>query len=228
MTFPTPISSSQANKETPIGEDFTALHAASVYGFKAATSSGLVAGYHGNVPLAVADGTYTCSASSTNYVVANRATGAVTVATNTTNWDNTSTYGRVRKHTTSASAITATEDWRSQPGGIFDYGGVGTAAPAFSATPTIDTTAAEVIYFGALTANVTAFNLSGTRPKVIVCFVQDATGGRTVTAGTSIDFGTGSGLTNLSGIASAPSAYTYCGFVYNPTTAKFRLVAISS
>ncbi len=103
-----------------------------------------------------------------------------------------------------------------------------TSSPAFSATPTISTTDSEIIYFGALTANVTAFNLSGTRPKVIVCFVQDGTGLHTVTAGTSIDFGTATGLTDLSGIASAASAYSYVGFVYNPTTTKYRLVAIST
>jgi hypothetical protein len=100
-----------------------------------------------------------------------------------------------------------------------------TSSPSFSATPTLDTTGAEVIYFNALTANVTSFNLSGARAKVIVCFVQDGTGGRTVTAGTSIDFG--SEITDLSGIHAAASAYTYVGFVYNPTTTKFRVVAIS-
>ena len=68
-------------------------------------------------------------------------------------------------------------------------------------------------------------NLSGTRPKVIVCFVQDGTGGRTVTAGSSIDFGTE--ITDLSGVNATLSTYTYVGFVYNPTTTKFRVVAIS-
>jgi len=100
-----------------------------------------------------------------------------------------------------------------------------TTAPAFSATPTLSTTAAGVIYFGALTANVTAFNLSGTRPKVVVCFVQDGTGGHTVTAGSSIDFGTD--IADLSDINTTAGAYTYVGFVYNPTTAKFRVVALA-
>ena len=99
------------------------------------------------------------------------------------------------------------------------------AAPAFSATPTIDTTAAELIYFGALTANVTAFNLAGTRAKVIVAFKQDGTGGRTVTAGTSIDFG--ADIPNLAALAATANAYTYVGFIYHPTTAKFRVVALS-
>ena len=99
------------------------------------------------------------------------------------------------------------------------------ASPAFSATPTLDSTTGQVLFFGALTANVTAFNLSGLAPKTIVCFTQDVTGGRTVTAGTSIDFGTD--IPDLSGLATAANAVTYVGFVYNPTTAKYRVVAIS-
>lgn len=100
-----------------------------------------------------------------------------------------------------------------------------TTSPAFSATPTLDTTDSEVIYFGDLTANVTAFNLSGTRPKVIVAFRQDATGGRTVTAGTSIDFGVD--IPNLTGISTAANAYTYVAFLYHPTTTKYRPVMIT-
>lgn len=99
------------------------------------------------------------------------------------------------------------------------------ASPSFSATPTLDTTTGQVLFFGALTANVTAFNLSGASPKTIVCFVQDATGGRTVIAGASIDFGTD--IPDLTGIRATASTYTYVGFVYNPTTAKFRVVALS-
>ena len=111
------------------------------------------------------------------------------------------------------------------PAQLAIYAASMTTSPAFSATPTLDTTASEVIYFGDLTANVTAFNLSGTRPKVVVAFKQDATGGRTVTAGTSIDFGTD--IPDLTGIRSTLSTYTYVGFVYHPTTTKYRVVALS-
>lgn len=99
------------------------------------------------------------------------------------------------------------------------------SAPAFSATPTLDTTTASVFTPSAMTANITALNFSGTGPKVVVALLQDATGGRTVTAGASIDFG--GDVPNLSGINATASGYTYLGFVYHPTTAKFRLVAIS-
>lgn len=100
------------------------------------------------------------------------------------------------------------------------------ASPAFSATPTLATGTGRVLYFGELTANVTAFNLSGTEPLTTVVFKQDATGSRTVTAGTSIDFG--ATITNLAGIASAANAYTYVTFAYHPTTAKFRPIALST
>jgi hypothetical protein len=99
------------------------------------------------------------------------------------------------------------------------------ASVAFSAAPTIPTAGVAVLYFGELTANVTDFNLSDTGPKVVVVFKQNGTGGYTVTAGSSIDFGTE--IPDLSGIAAGAGAYTYVGFVYHPTTTKFRVVAIS-
>jgi hypothetical protein len=56
----------------------------------------------------------------------------------------------------------------------------------FSATPAFDPTASNVIYFGALTANVTAVSVpSGLDGQTInIRFTQDATGGRTVVLGT--------------------------------------------
>ncbi len=97
-----------------------------------------------------------------------------------------------------------------------------TSSPAFSAAPTLPPT--DVIYFGALTANVTAFNLSGTQPRVQVWFTQDATAGRTVTAGSSIEFGID--IPSLAGIASGANASTLVGLNYNPITSKYRVVAI--
>jgi hypothetical protein len=67
-----------------------------------------------HVTLALTDAT-------TNYVVANRSTGALSTSTATTNWDDTDTYGRVRKVVTAAGAMTDHEDFRLQPGGIFDF-----------------------------------------------------------------------------------------------------------
>lgn len=116
MTFPsTQISSPpQASAEVIVNEAFEAISHASIYAKKAATTSGLTWGYYGGRwnGSAVADGTVTLTGSATNYVVANRSTGAVSVSTSSTNWDDTSAYGRIYKLTTSSTAVTATEDHR--------------------------------------------------------------------------------------------------------------------
>jgi hypothetical protein len=58
---------------------------------------------------------------STNYVVANRSTGAVSTSTANTNWNNTGTYGRLQIVTTAGGVVTAMADWRFQLGGIFNH-----------------------------------------------------------------------------------------------------------
>jgi hypothetical protein len=98
-----------------------------------------------------------------------------------------------------------------------------TSSPAFSTTPTI--AAVDVVYFGVMTADVTAFNLSGTAPRVQVWFTQDGVGSHIVTTGTSIEYGTD--ITSLSGINPAINSSTLVGFNYNPITSKYRVVAIA-
>jgi hypothetical protein len=98
------------------------------------------------------------------------------------------------------------------------------SSPGFSATPTLDTDAAEVFYL-TLTGNVTDLEFIGTRSKVIVVFTQDGTGGHTVAAGSSISFGTD--IPDLTGLAAGANAVTAVGFVYHPATSTFRVVALS-
>jgi hypothetical protein len=124
MSFPIELNNpAQANGPPIVNEMFEAIAASAMYARNYNASTGLVLGYFGGhiAGSAIADGTTTLAASEANvYVVAHRTTGAVTSATNTTNWDNVATYGRLYKGATSGSAITALEDWRFQPGGIFD------------------------------------------------------------------------------------------------------------
>lgn len=74
----------------------------------------------------VANGTVTLTASATNYVVANRTTGAVTAATNTTNWLDTTNYMQLYQLVagTASFTIAATSDKRQAYGGASSSGGM--------------------------------------------------------------------------------------------------------
>ena len=48
-----------------------------------------------------------------------KATGAISVSTTSTNWDDTTNYLRVYKVTTGTSTVTGYEDHRVGPNGIF-------------------------------------------------------------------------------------------------------------
>jgi hypothetical protein len=138
------LTASQANKEVAVNRNFETLSPMGMYGLKQSTTTGLTLGYYGGhiAGSAVADGTIALDASNTVYVVAHRTTGVVSKATNTTNWDATSTYGRLFKCTTSASAITPV-DWREQDGGWFDRTAV--AGSGDVATDTIWDAAGDLV-----------------------------------------------------------------------------------
>jgi len=81
-----------------------------LYGRNMLTTIGLTFGYlggrfNGNT---IATGTVSLTNGATNYIVADRTTGAVSVATNTTNWDNVADYMQLHTVVT-ASGIQA--DW---------------------------------------------------------------------------------------------------------------------
>jgi hypothetical protein len=113
----------QSGWSVVVNENFDAI-SGTLYAQDYSTTTGLTLGYWGGhvQSTSVAAGTIALDASNTVYVVAHRTTGVVSKATNTTNWDLVATYGRLFKATTSGSAITALEDWRDQPGGIFNHG----------------------------------------------------------------------------------------------------------
>lgn len=124
MTLQT-ISSSQSSPEVPINENFATLEHAAVYGKRQPTTTGLSWGYYGGRwgGFSVADGVLTLTDASTNYIVVASATGAISVATASTNWDDAANYVRVYKITTAGGVVTAVEDHRAGPGGV--HGGAG-------------------------------------------------------------------------------------------------------
>jgi hypothetical protein len=83
----------------------------------------------------------TCTDDDDNYIVAARSNGALSVAITTTNWDNTSTYGRVGI-ATFADGVLSYLDARDDPGGIKDHasapGGVDAANVTYTPTTVAD------------------------------------------------------------------------------------------
>lgn len=108
------ITSAQASPEVVINENFEALADLAVYAKKASTTTGLVWGYYGGrwEGFSVADGTLTMTASTTNYIVAAKATGVLSVSTATTNWNDTTNYSKVFQVVTGAATITSQTSYR--------------------------------------------------------------------------------------------------------------------
>jgi hypothetical protein len=110
------------NVHTVMNELFDATSVAGAYGKRHAVTTGLTWGYYGSIynGVTVADGTATLTDNATNYLVAHRTTGAVSVATTTTNWTNTTTYAKLYKVTTASGLVTDEEDHRLDTGGLFN------------------------------------------------------------------------------------------------------------
>src|SRR5690554_4476598 len=101
----------------------------------APTSSGLTWGYYGGevvrtsdgATVQIANGTLTLTPSSTNYIVAEQATGAVSVSTSDTNWNNAADYWRLYSVVTGTATVTSWTDVRApaqyQGGGSGGGGG---------------------------------------------------------------------------------------------------------
>lgn len=125
MTFQNITNNSSST--TQANENFDAVAAAGTYGKRAPGVSGLTLAFYGGRGFGntIADGTVTLTASATNYVVANRSTGAVSVSTATTNWNDSANYYRVRLIVTGTSSITSDTDYREFTGG----GGGGVSDP---------------------------------------------------------------------------------------------------
>lgn len=119
--FPQITSPPQLEAEVVVNEAFETLECFAVYGKKQATTTGLTWGHYGGRwgGFSVAAGALALTNGSANYVVVARATGVISVSTATTNWNDAANYARVYKITTAGSVVTATEDHRVGPGGVF-------------------------------------------------------------------------------------------------------------
>lgn len=114
------------NAATRLNENFDAASPAMLYGRDARTTTGLTWGYVGGRfgSALITSGTVTLDASTTNYLVAAQADGAVSVSDTATDWDDADNFLRLYKITTGASAVTGYEDHRQAIGGAGGGGGM--------------------------------------------------------------------------------------------------------
>lgn len=113
------LTQGQSAKETTANAVFNAASPATLYAMRLSATSGLTWGYYGgNVTLAsgsmsqIANGTLALTASATNYIVAAKNDGAVSVGTAATNWNNTTDYWRLYAVVAGASTVTSYTDYR--------------------------------------------------------------------------------------------------------------------
>ncbi|MBN8461613.1 MAG: hypothetical protein J0M01_02170 [Dechloromonas sp.] len=150
----------QGSQDLKANALFDAIGPASLYGRRASTCSGLIWGYYGgNVSKAtggmdqIANGTLTLTVSTTNYIVANKETGAVSVSTATTNW-NSADYWRLYSAVTGTATVTSYTDAREI--GRMTGAGSGTVAPVTKTTAfTLGANENAVICNGAASITVT-------------------------------------------------------------------------
>lgn len=116
---------------------------------------------------AISNGSVALTDNAENYIVVNRSTGVLSVATTTTNWNNQTTYARVMHITTLAGARQTVRDYRAGPGGV--HGQAPAAAGVTQVIPIAVSDEATALTAG--TSKVTfrmpfAFTLSAVRASV--------------------------------------------------------------
>lgn len=98
---------------------YDAASQAMLYGRRASTTTGTTWGYYGGnvtksdgTQTTIANGTLSLPPSTTNYVVAQKSDGAVSVSTATTNWNDTANYWRIYSIVVGTATITSFTDER--------------------------------------------------------------------------------------------------------------------
>lgn len=151
----------QGSQDLKANALFDALGPSSLFGRRALTCSGLTWGYFGgNVTKAdgtmaqIGNGTLALTASTTNYIVAQKSGGAVSTATTTTAWNDTANYWRLYSVVTGTSTIASYTDEREI--GRMTGVGTGLVAPVTkTASFTLGSNENEVICNGTATITVT-------------------------------------------------------------------------
>jgi hypothetical protein len=135
---------SQASKEVTINAYFDAASPSTLYGRRQSTTTGLTFGYYGgNVTKSdgtlaqISNGTLALTASTTNYIVAQKSDGVVSTATTTTNWNDTANFWRLYAVVTGGTTISSYTDYRE----IGKMTGAGGSGAASSVSPVTKTTA---------------------------------------------------------------------------------------
>lgn len=107
-----------------VTENFAATSPAGMYAMRALYTSGLVWAYYGGKGFGndIPDGSVTATPSATNYVVASRSTGAVSISTSTTDWNDSTNFMRLYRLIAGPSSLSA-EDFREAYGGAGGGGG---------------------------------------------------------------------------------------------------------
>lgn len=129
------ITTSQASKEVTANAFFDAASPAALYAYRESTSTGLTWGYYGGtimlagVYTLIANGTLALTASATNYIEADPATGAV--SKNTSGF----TGGRIPLYTVVSGASTITS-WTDHRAFAIQAGYASAAQAAVGASPT--------------------------------------------------------------------------------------------
>lgn len=124
MSVLQPWMPAQASPEVPVNENFIALEHLAVYAKDATTTAGLSWGYLGGrwSGFAIMAGVLALTASATNYIVVERATGAISVSIADSHWGDIVHFARVYKLTVGAATVTDIEDWRAGSGGVHGLG----------------------------------------------------------------------------------------------------------
>lgn len=136
MTAPRVPGGNPADPFPIVNEALDILAHQEVYGVDPDTTTGLTWGYLGGRwgGFVVTTGTLSLTDNAENYIVVERSTGAITVATTTTNWNNQTTYARAFHLTTLSGVVTDIRDYRGGPGGVHGQAAAGSSGAAATQT----------------------------------------------------------------------------------------------